>query len=121
MHQMVRRRSKSLCCYPASDLTLVLLAIDGLSVIRDMHPANLKSDGTRGHYSGPPSDKIDQAWNELFEPRDIRISSTELEANERTSVQLPDGGGHLAWLGVFHELHCVVRFELVLNIIFLEY
>ena len=37
----------------------------------------------------------------------IRVTKAELEAHGQTSVQLP-GGGYLAWLGVFHELHCVV-------------
>ena len=37
----------------------------------------------------------------------IRVTKEELDAHGQTSVELP-GGGYLAWLGVFHELHCVV-------------
>jgi len=36
----------------------------------------------------------------------IRVTKEELDAHGQTSVALP-GGGYLAWLGVFHELHCV--------------
>ena len=38
----------------------------------------------------------------------IRVTKAELEAHGQKSIKLP-GGGYLAWLGVFHELHCVVR------------
>ena len=38
----------------------------------------------------------------------IRVSAEELEKINRTSVHLPEGGGFMAWLEIFHELHCVV-------------
>lgn len=37
----------------------------------------------------------------------IRVSENELIRNNQTSVYLPNGG-FLAWLEIFHELHCVV-------------
>lgn len=36
------------------------------------------------------------------------MSENELTRNNQTSVPLPNGGGFLAWLEIFHELHCVV-------------
>ena len=37
----------------------------------------------------------------------IRVTKAELDSHGQNSVELPSGG-YLAWLGVFHELHCVV-------------
>ena len=39
----------------------------------------------------------------------IRVSEVELRRDDQESVGLTEGGGYLAWLGVFHGLHCVVR------------
>ena len=41
----------------------------------------------------------------------IRVTETELRRANQESVALTEeeGGGYLAWLGVFHELHCIVR------------
>ena len=38
----------------------------------------------------------------------IRVSEAELERGNQESVILPEGGGYLGWMGVFHELHCIV-------------
>ena len=38
----------------------------------------------------------------------IRVTEAELRRDNQDSVELPEGGGYLGWLGVFHELHCVV-------------
>ena len=59
-------------------------------------------------FTGPPSTGVDEAWNELLAPMHIRVSKEELERNGQSSVALPESGGHLAWLGVFHDLHCIV-------------
>ena len=59
-------------------------------------------------YAGTPSAKIDEAWQKLLAGINTRVTREELEQQGQTSVQLPDGG-YLAWLGVFHELHCTVR------------
>jgi len=37
----------------------------------------------------------------------IRVTEAELRRDNQDSVALPEGGGYLGWLGVFHELHCV--------------
>lgn len=70
-----------------------------------MSTANLQTN--RSRYSGPPHPDIDKSWDELFKFRDIRVTAEELNFNQRTSVELPEGG-YMAWLGIWHELHCVV-------------
>jgi hypothetical protein len=57
-------------------------------------------------YIGPPSSSIDKAWNALFSSMPLRVPLSTLTPNNQSSVPLP-AGGYLAWLGVFHELHCV--------------
>lgn len=39
----------------------------------------------------------------------MRVSTEELRRDNQDSVPLPEGGGYLGWMGVFHELHCIVR------------
>ncbi|TVY26375.1 Cyclochlorotine biosynthesis protein O [Lachnellula hyalina] len=81
-------------------------AIANLSVIHDMSTTNLQT--TRSRYSGPPHPDIDRAWDDLFRLQNIRVTGEEFDFNQRTSVELLEGGGYMAWLGIFHELHCVV-------------
>ncbi|KAK4213825.1 putative Tat pathway signal sequence [Rhypophila decipiens] len=57
-------------------------------------------------YTGAPTPESDLAWHNLLNNMSIRVSASELAAHNQTSVALPNGG-YLAWLGVFHELHCV--------------
>lgn len=59
-------------------------------------------------YAGPPSPEIDSAWDALLAPMHISVSKFELERDNQDSVALPESGGYLGWLGVFHELHCIV-------------
>jgi hypothetical protein len=42
----------------------------------------------------------------LLNNMSVRVTADELAAHGQSSVALPNGG-YLAWLGVFHELHCV--------------
>lgn len=60
-------------------------------------------------YVGPPGSELDGAWSDLMGNMSIRVAGSELAQNGQTSVKLPNGG-YLAWLGVFHQLHCVVSF-----------
>jgi len=60
-------------------------------------------------FAGPPSPELDAAWQNLLAPMHIRITEEELQQDNQTSVALTEGGGFLGWLGVFHELHCIVR------------
>ena len=59
-------------------------------------------------YAGTPSPDIEAAWTDLLSPMHIRITEAELRRDNQDSVALPEGGGYLGWLGVFHELHCIV-------------
>ncbi|CAG8948660.1 hypothetical protein HYFRA_00001780 [Hymenoscyphus fraxineus] len=84
-------------------------AINGLTTLYDTRVYNLLN---HSKYVGPPSDQsIDESWIELLDPMYIRVQRSELERNGRTSVSLGRNGkepeSFLAWLGVFHELHCV--------------
>ena len=40
----------------------------------------------------------------------MRVSKADLQYYNLTSIPLADGSGYAAELGVFHELHCLVRF-----------
>lgn len=57
-------------------------------------------------YAGEPTPESDEAWHTLLNNMSVRVTGEELARHNQTSVELP-GGGYLAWLGVFHELHCV--------------
>ncbi len=57
-------------------------------------------------FSGEPRPESELAWHNLMNNMSVRVTREELEAHDQTSVELP-GGGYLAWLGAFHELHCV--------------
>jgi hypothetical protein len=59
-------------------------------------------------YAGPPSDKLDAAWDALLGNMNLRVTSEELQQYDQSSVALPEGGGYLAWLGSIHEIHCIV-------------
>ena len=82
-------------------------AIDDLNINYNPHSQDFYTSNPQ--YAGPPPNPtIEEAWRNLLQPMDIRVTATELARNNRVSVSLPEGGGYLAWLGGFHELHCVV-------------
>jgi hypothetical protein len=85
-------------------ILIEVTAIDHLDVKMHHESYNLY-DSTK--FVGPPGPETDTTWHQLLQDRYIRVSEEELLRNERTSVELP-GGGYLAWIGVFHELHCTV-------------
>ena len=62
-------------------------------------------------FAGPPNASIDEAWHSLLEPISVRVSKEEWQRTQRTSVELPEGGGYLGWVGVYHELHCLVEWN----------
>lgn len=79
-------------------------AVAGLTIT---YGPKLFKNLTINPFAGAPSPEIDKTWSELLAPMNIRVSKAELKSNGQTSVALPEGGGYLAWLGVFHELHCI--------------
>ena len=83
----------------------VLQAIDGLEI---KYRPQIYTDFEKSPYAGLPSPELDKAWQNLLSPIDIRVSAFELKRSNQTSISLPEGGGYMAWLGVFHELHCIV-------------
>ena len=60
-------------------------------------------------FAGGPTAEVDGAWHRLLANISIRVSDEEIARNgDRTSsVRLP-AGGQMVWLGVFHQLHCLV-------------
>jgi hypothetical protein len=80
-------------------------AVSSLNLKYHTHPTELLRSSI--YVGPPPSPETDAAWARLLETIDIRVTGKELARNNRSSVGLPRGG-HLAWLGVYHELHCVV-------------
>lgn len=60
-------------------------------------------------FAGPaPDPGIDDKWKKMLSPMNMRVTEEELRRTGQQSVPLPEKGGYLAWLGVFHELHCIV-------------
>ncbi|KAF2753751.1 hypothetical protein EJ05DRAFT_170796 [Pseudovirgaria hyperparasitica] len=99
--------------YPAPGQT-ALLAIPSLDIQYASTPQELRS--TSGYF-GPPTPDMDAQWDSLLDRKRIRVTAAELARNGRTSVAMGGDGdtddagsgdsGYLAWLGVFHELHCL--------------
>ncbi|KUJ07236.1 uncharacterized protein LY89DRAFT_661012 [Mollisia scopiformis] len=58
-------------------------------------------------FAGPPGAEVDHSWSNLVQGVNLRVSADELAVSSQSSVPLPEGGGHLAWLSVYHEIHCV--------------
>ena len=68
-----------------------------------------------GHYyTGNPNSNVDTAWENLLRGMHLRVTAEELAHRNQTSVALTEGGGYLAWLEVFHELHCIVSIATLL-------
>lgn len=59
-------------------------------------------------YHGTPNAEMNRLWEDLLRSRFIAVSSDELERSGRTSIPIKPEGPYLAWLSIFHELHCLV-------------
>lgn len=57
-------------------------------------------------YVGQPSEDVDNAWHDLMGNMSLRVTTEELAQQSQRSVALPNGG-YLAWLGAYHDLHCI--------------
>lgn len=64
-------------------------------------------------FIGQPDPSVDDAWSKLLSNMSLRVIDSELDRQSTTSISLPHGG-NLAWLGVFHELHCIVSWSYLL-------
>ena len=81
------------------------LAIEGLSI---QYGPKLYTDFEKSPFAGPPDPGVDKAWHDLLAKTSLRVSGSELAQSNQTSVALPEGGGFMAWLGAYHQLHCIV-------------
>ncbi|KAI3322300.1 hypothetical protein HD806DRAFT_501649 [Xylariaceae sp. AK1471] len=75
---------------------------------------NLNADGKfiadeGGHeFVGPPSDKVDLAWERLMSGLNINLSHDEVDLSAST-FQWPESGLYFSGLEVYHSLHCLNR------------
>lgn len=88
------------------------LALNGIKI---KYKPGLYSNFLESSYAGRPSPEVDHAWHELLSNISIRVSGEELKTRNQTSVELPEGGGYMAWLGVSHQLHCIVSIQFSTN------
>ncbi|KAK5989231.1 Transacylase cctO-like protein [Cladobotryum mycophilum] len=58
-------------------------------------------------FRGSPRPELDDAWNDLIRPINLRVEKNVLGRINRTSVSLADGSGYLATMEVYHQLHCL--------------
>lgn len=58
-------------------------------------------------FTGDPRPELDHAWHNLVRNDNIRVSSSDITRFNMTSIELADGSGVVAQLGVFHALHCL--------------
>ncbi|KAF2726541.1 hypothetical protein EJ04DRAFT_453159 [Polyplosphaeria fusca] len=62
-------------------------------------------------YSGPPNTTNAAAWKQLLQPLYFNVSDNELVSSgglPEQSVKAKNGG-YISSLGVYHELHCLVK------------
>jgi len=59
-------------------------------------------------FSGAPRPELEEAWHDLLSGMNIKVSEEYLTPYNATSVPLV-GGGYVAQLGMYHELHCLKR------------
>ncbi|THC91034.1 hypothetical protein EYZ11_009516 [Aspergillus tanneri] len=64
-----------------------------------------------GRFVGKPSPALDKAWHDLLNAENIIIEPEYIEhlGRENLGVAVPEGGGYLGTLNVYHELHCLKR------------
>ena len=56
----------------------------------------------------PPGPALDAAWHDLLSSMMVKVTPEELQSQtSESSIQLADGTGYVASLGVYHELHCI--------------
>lgn len=91
------------CLAPKSAVNVLDPAFPGLVVDYEFRKFEFFPNST---FAGEPRPESEEAWHQLMSKMAVRVTSEELAVHNQTSVSLPNGG-YLAWLGVFHQLHCV--------------
>ncbi|OTA69635.1 hypothetical protein K449DRAFT_384598 [Hypoxylon sp. EC38] len=66
---------------------------------------------THGPFSGYPRPEIDENWDKLINAENIVFEPEVLRrfGREELGVAVPEGGGYIGTLNVYHELHCIKR------------
>ncbi|KGO69687.1 Protein of unknown function DUF3328 [Penicillium italicum] len=66
---------------------------------------------SHGPFSGNPRPEIDKNWHDLLNAENIIIEPEVMKhyGREDIGVALPEGGGYIGTLNVYHELHCIKR------------
>ncbi|KAK7955146.1 hypothetical protein PG988_015840 [Apiospora saccharicola] len=84
------------------------------SPVQEFVEYEVKDRDTHGHdapqtYAGKPTPEKDKAWDALIRPAYFNATVEELEraGESLQNVTHLTGGGYLASIGVYHELHCV--------------
>ena len=83
---------------------LIEIALPGVSL---SYQPKVYADFEKSPFAGLPSPVLDKSWHDLLANISLRVSAEELSSSNQSSVALP-GSGYMAWLGVSHELHCIV-------------
>lgn len=87
-----------------------------LEIFNDQDLTQQRFDGALrdpNKFRGPPSQDIDDAWEEITYPSGglVRLSKDQLDrvnASEYAAEYTEEmGGGYIAGIEVFHQLHCV--------------
>ncbi|PYI33852.1 hypothetical protein BP00DRAFT_338038 [Aspergillus indologenus CBS 114.80] len=65
------------------------------------------SDYTKTPFFQDPGPATDEAWEALMAGMLIRVTAEELSPANQSSILLPQDSNQLAWLGVYHDLHCI--------------
>ncbi|MCJ1308347.1 hypothetical protein MMC25_002000 [Agyrium rufum] len=87
-----------------------------LNIFSDDDRVARRFDGAlreRNAFRGPPSPAIDEAWNDIAYPNGSLVRLTEDQlVNINASIYAAEytkdlGGGYIAGIEVFHQLHCV--------------
>lgn len=89
---------------------LISLFIPALPGVKIRYVPIAPPDLPSSPYAGPPSESVDQAWHDLLKDMNIRVTTEELEKSDQKSISLPEGGGHMVWIGAHHQLHCIAGF-----------
>ena len=89
---------------------LIFLFIPALPGVKIRYVPIAPPDLPSSPYAGPPSESVDQAWHDLLKDMNIRVTTEELEKSDQKSISLPEGGGHMVWIGAHHQLHCIAGF-----------
>ena len=58
-------------------------------------------------FTGEPRPELDEAWHDLVRNDNIHVPASEITRFNLSSIELADGSGVVAQLGVFHALHCL--------------